>query len=151
MNRIVKIAAVLVMFSMVIGVAYAQFAKPEDAIKYRKAVMSIIAQHFGRLGAMVKGKVSYDQKGFADNAAVIEKVAVFPWEAFLTPGSDKGDTTMKSSVLENQDDFKKLAGQFEADVARLSEVAKSGDFDAAKAQFGAVAQACKACHSKTRK
>ena len=36
--------------------ASAQFAKPEDAIKYRQSVMSVMATHFGRLGAMANGK-----------------------------------------------------------------------------------------------
>jgi cytochrome c556 len=151
MNRIIKTIAVLVIFGILIGVAYAQFAKPEDAVKYRKSVMFIIVQHFGRLGAMVKGKVPYDQKSFASDAAVIENVSVLPWEAFLTPGSDKGKTTMKSSVLDNKEDFKKLAQKFETEVANLSAVAKGGDFKAAKTQFGAVAQSCKNCHSQTRK
>jgi len=151
MNRIIKTISVLMIFSILVGAAYAQFAKPEDAIKYRKAVMTIIAQHFGRLGAMVKGKVPYDQKAFAGNAAVIKTVSVLPWEAFLSPGSDKGQTTMKSGVLKNPADFKALAQQFEMEVGKLSAVAKGGDFDAARAQFGAVAQSCKACHSKTRK
>jgi cytochrome c556 len=151
MNRIIKTVAVVVIFGILIGAAYAQFAKPEDAIKYRKAVMTIIVQHFGRMGAMVKGKVPYDQETFAGNAAVIEAVSVLPWEAFLTPGSDKGKTAMKSSVLKNQGDFSKLAQEFEAEVAKLSNVAKSGDVDAAKAKFGAVAQSCKSCHSKSKK
>jgi cytochrome c556 len=151
MNRIIKTISVLVMFSILIGAAYAQFAKPEDAIKYRKSVMFIISQHFGRMGAMVKGKVAYNQEAFANNAAVIEKVSVLPWEAFLTPGSDKGQTTMKSSVLKNSADFTALAQNFEMEVAKLSAAAKSGDFDAAKDRFGAVAQSCKACHGKTRK
>ena len=30
--------------------AHAQFAKPEDAIKYRKAGFTVMAAHFGRLG-----------------------------------------------------------------------------------------------------
>jgi cytochrome c556 len=151
MNRIIKTVAVVVIFGILIGAAYAQFAKPEDAIKYRKAVMTIIVQHFGRMGAMVKGKVPYDQETFAGNAAVIEAVSVLPWEAFLTPGSDKGKTAMKSSVLKNQGDFRKLAQEFEAEVAKLSAVARGGDVDAAKAQFGAVAQSCKSCHSKSKK
>ena len=151
MNQIIKAISILVIFGILIGVAYAQFARPDDAIKYRKAVMTIIAQHFGRMGAMVKGKVPYKQEAFANNAAVIEKVSVLPWEAFLAPGSDKGKTSMKSSVLKNQADFKALAQSFEMEVSKLSAAAKSGDFDAAKAQFGKVAQSCQACHDKSQK
>mgnify|MGYP003513755348 CR=1 FL=1 len=36
--------------------AAAQFAKPEDAIKYRQSAMFLQAQHMGRIGAMVNGQ-----------------------------------------------------------------------------------------------
>ena len=31
----------------------AQFQKPEDAAKYRQSVMTVMGNHFGRIGAMV--------------------------------------------------------------------------------------------------
>lgn len=37
--------------------ALAQFAKPEDAIKYRKSSLFVMGQHFGRIGAMAQGRV----------------------------------------------------------------------------------------------
>ncbi|MDZ4356943.1 MAG: cytochrome c, partial [Variovorax sp.] len=37
--------------------AAAQFAKPEDAIKYRQSALFVMGQHFGRLGAMANGRV----------------------------------------------------------------------------------------------
>jgi len=151
MKAIAKTAAVLVILGILIGVAYAQFAKPEKAVKYRKAVMTVIAQHFGRLGAVVKGKEAYDQKAFADNTAVIETLAGLPWEAFLVPGSDKGQTTMAASALENPDKMNSLAREFEAGVAKLSAAAQGGDLKAIKTQFGAVAKSCKSCHKQTRK
>jgi len=40
--------------------AAAQFAKTEDAIKYRQSAMFIQGQHVGRLGAMAAGRVPYD-------------------------------------------------------------------------------------------
>ncbi len=33
--------------------ASAQFQKPEDAAKYRQSVMTVMGNHFGRIGAMV--------------------------------------------------------------------------------------------------
>ena len=151
MNGIIKIIAVLVIFGVLIGVAYAQFAKPEDAVKYRQSMMFLIAQHFGRLGAVVKGRQPYDQETFAKNAAIIEDLSALPWEAFWAAGSDKGKTTMKAKVLKNPAGFKDLAQQFQMEVGKLSAAARAGDFKAAKARFGAVAQSCKSCHSKTRK
>ena len=151
MKALLKTIAVLVIFGILIGAALAQFSKPEDAIKYRQSVMFVIAQHFGRLGAMVKGIQPYDQMTFASNTAVIETLSGLPWEAFLVPGSDSGKTTMKSSVLKDPDGFKSLAQQFQFEVGKLSATAKGNDLNAIKTQFGAVAQSCKNCHSKTRK
>jgi cytochrome c556 len=151
MKALLKTIAVLVIFGILIGAALAQFSKPEDAIKYRQSVMFVIAQHFGRLGAMVKGDQPYDQKTFASNTAVIEALSGLPWEAFLAPGSDKGTTTMKSSVLKDPDGLKSLSQQFQFEVGKLSAAAKGNDLNAIKTQFGAVAQSCKNCHSKNRK
>jgi len=151
MKPVTKIIAVLVIFGILIGAAWAQFSKPEKAVKYRQSVMFVIGQHFGRLGAMVKGNQPYDQKSFANNTAVIETLAGLPWEAFLVPGSDQGKTTMKSSVLKDPDGLKSLSQQFQIEVGKLSAAAKGNDFNAIKAQFGAVAQSCKSCHRKTRK
>jgi cytochrome c556 len=48
--------------------ASAQFAKPEDAIKYRKNALFVMQQHYARVGAMVNGRVPFDAKVAADNA-----------------------------------------------------------------------------------
>ena len=50
--------------------AQAQFAKPEDAVKYRKASFTVMSAHFGRLGAMANGRVPYDAKAAAEIADV---------------------------------------------------------------------------------
>ena len=42
--------------------ASAQFAKAEDAIKYRQSALFVMGQHFGRIGAMANGKVPFDAK-----------------------------------------------------------------------------------------
>ena len=68
----------------------------------------------------------------------------------MVPGSDKGDTTLKALAMEEKDKFMAVAQQFESAVQKLAETAKSGDMGAVKAQFGEVANSCKACHSTYR-
>ena len=75
MKKLLMILVVLIFIAGAIGGAYAQFAKPEYAIKYRKAVMFLIAQHFGRMGAMVKEKVPYNQEVFAKNAMLVQTLS----------------------------------------------------------------------------
>ena len=150
MKKLVKLSICLIFVAAAVGGAYAQFAKPEDAIKYRKSVMFLIAQHFGRMGAVVKGKASYDQQSFTRNAMVMEALSHLPWEASMVPGTDKGDTTLNASVFAKQSEFKAGAQAFEASTAKLVSVSEGGDLSAIKAQFGKVAKSCKGCHKQFR-
>ena len=76
--------------------AAAQFQKPEDAVKYRKAAFTVMATHFGRMGAMVQGRVPYDAAVATANAEVVADMAQLPYVAFVegtVGGSDKGAQT----------------------------------------------------------
>src|SRR3982751_5075355 len=66
--------------------AQAQFAKPEDAIKYRRAVMTVMATHFGRVAGMANGKIPFDPKAAADSADVALTMSKLPFVAFI-PGT----------------------------------------------------------------
>jgi cytochrome c556 len=133
------------------GLAFAGFAKPEDAIRYRQAVMTVIGQHFGRIAAVVKGKSPYNTDDVEHNAAVLRTMAPLPWEAVMVPGSDKGNTTLNPLAMKEKDKFMAVAQQYESAVQKLEQTAKSGDAEAVKVQFGEVAKSCKACHSTYRK
>lgn len=130
--------------------AHAQFAKAEDAIKYRKASYTLMAAHFGRLGAMVQGKVPFDAKVAADNADVLATVAKLPYAAFVE-GSDKGETRAKPEIWKEAGKFKEAADKHQAEMAKLVVAAKTGNLDQLKAAFGSTAPTCKACHDNFRK
>ena len=134
----------------IFGAAYAQFARTDDAIKYRQAVMFLIGQHMGRMAEVVKGKQPYNREDFVQNATLLETLSKLSWNAFVVAGSDKGDTKMKSEALNNQDKFKQAAQNMENEAAKLVSAAKNGDFNAIKTQFGAVGKSCKECHEQFR-
>ena len=150
MKKLLMILVCLVFIAGVIGSAYAQFAKPEYAIKYRKAAMFLIAQHFGRMGAMVKEKIPYNQEVFAKNAMLVETLSRLPWEAAMVPGTDTGDTTLNATVFTQPAKFKEVSQNYEDQTTKLVRAAQSGDFSAIKTQFGQVAKSCKACHTQFR-
>ena len=130
--------------------AQAQFAKPEDAIKYRKANYTVMAAHFGRLGAMANGRVPYDAKVAAENVDIVATLSKLPWAAF-GEGTDKGDTRAKPEIWKESAKFKEASDKMQADVAKLTVAAKTGNLDALKAAFGPAAASCKACHDSFRK
>jgi len=130
--------------------AAAQFAKPEDAIKYREAVMTVQGFHLGRLFAMAQGKIPFDAKVAASDADVLADVTRLAWPAFL-PGTDKGKTRAKPDIWTEQAKFKEAADKMQAEVAKLDAAAKTGNLDNIKAAVGPVGQSCKACHDNFRK
>lgn len=131
------------------GTASAQFAKPEDAIKYRKNALFVMQQHYARIGAMVSGKVPFDAKAAADNAAAAEFMAKLPWAAF-GEGTDKGDTKAKPEIWKEPAKFKEKADKMQAEMAKLAAAAKTGNLDNIKAVFQATSGSCKSCHDDYR-
>lgn len=125
--------------------AMAQFSKPEQAIKYRKSVMTVMATHFSRVGAMANGRVPFDAKVAADNAAVVDTLSRLPWHAF-GPDTDLGDTKAKPAVWKDTAKFKQLSDQLISDTSKLAAAAKTGNLDSLKAAFGPAAKTCKSCH-----
>jgi cytochrome c556 len=151
MKTLLKLLFCIVIFAGALGEAYAQFSSPDEAIRYRQSVMFLMSQHFGRMGAMVKEETPYNQETFTGNAMVVETLSRLPWEAFMVPGSDKGDTTLKSSAFGQKAKLNETIQTFEKQTAKLAGTAKTGDFKAVKAQFGEVGKSCKDCHTQFRK
>lgn len=129
--------------------AQAQFDKPEDAVDYRQSAFSVMSVHMGRIGAVVKGKRPYDKVAVEADAAIVEMIARLPWSAFPA-GSDLLDSRAKPEIWEEQDKFQAGADKLQQETAKLSSAAKSGDLNAIKAAFGAVAKSCKSCHDSFR-
>ncbi|MFM8901424.1 MAG: c-type cytochrome [Burkholderiales bacterium] len=145
------ISAALLSFGVLSALpAAAQFAKPEDAIKYRKSAMFLMSNHMGRIGAMASGRVPFDAKAAAENADVVMALSKLPFDAY-GPGTDKGDTRAKPELWAEMDKFKATAAKLQGDAVKLSQAAKGGNLDALKAAFGETAQNCKACHDAYRK
>jgi cytochrome c556 len=129
--------------------ASAQFAKPEDAIKYRQSALSVMGTHFGRIGAMANGRVPFDAKAASDNAEIVASMAKLPWAGFVA-GSDKGNTKAKPEIWTEQAKFKEHNEKLVADTGKLAAAAKTGNLDTLKTAFAATADTCKACHDAFR-
>jgi len=142
-----KIITTLITLSALVmsASAIAQFAKPEDAIKYRKSALQVTATHFGRLGAMAQGKAPFDAKAATENAEVVAFMSKLPWAAF-PEGTDQGDTKAKPEIWKQNAKFKEAAEKYQAESVKLLAAAKTGKEDAFKTAFSAAAGTCKACH-----
>lgn len=149
MKKFVTAASALLALMLALPAA-AQFAKPEDAIKYRKASFTVMAAHFGRVGAMASGKAPYDAKAAAENADIAAAMSKLPWAAF-PEGSDKGETRAKPEIWKDSAKYKEAADKMQAEMTKLAAAAKVGNVDALKTAFGPAASTCKGCHDNFRK
>lgn len=130
------------------GLAFAQFQKPEDAIKYRQSAFTVMANSFGKIGAVVKGEAPYNKDELAKNAAVVATLSSLPWQAF-GPGTEGGKA--QADVWSDNAKFKAAADKMQLAVANLNSAAQSGDLENIKKAFGAAGATCKACHDDFKK
>jgi cytochrome c556 len=129
--------------------ASAQFAKPEDAVKYRQSAMALMGNHMGRINAQLKSG-SPNIQTIQSSAALVETLSKLPFEAF-TPGTDMvANTKVKPEYFKDTAKVKELTEKMQAEVSKLAAVAKGGDVKAIQTQFGTVGQACKSCHDDYR-
>lgn len=130
--------------ALVSGAAFA------DPIADRKALMKERGGLVGQLAPVAKGEKPFDAaavlaalQGLAANGDKFDVDALFP------AGSDSGDTKAAPKIWEDMAGFKAAEAKFEADVDAAIAAAPQ-DLDAFKAQFGAVAANCGACHQAYR-
>jgi cytochrome c556 len=149
MKALAFIAAAATLFA-VAAPASAQFAKAEDAVKYRQSAFFVMGQHFSRLGAMANGKVPFDAKVAADNAELVATMAKLPWAAF-GPGTDMdGNTKAKPAIWTEQAKFKQHSEKLVEESTKLAAATKTGNLASLKTAFAATADTCKVCHDAFR-
>ncbi|MEJ8859026.1 cytochrome c [Variovorax robiniae] len=128
--------------------AAAQFAKPEDAVKYRQSSMFLQGQHFGRIAAMANGRVPYDKAAVIANAELVATISQLPWSGAYAPGTEGGKA--KPEIWKDTARFKETSDKLVSDTAKLLTVAKTGDLDALKAAVSSTGDTCKSCHDAFR-
>ncbi len=149
MTRLMLVAATAASLLCALPAA-AQFQKPEDAVKYRKAGMTVMGAHFGRIGAMAQGRVPFDANVAAANADLVVTMSKLPFAGFVegTSGTEKGQPNAK--VWSDRAGFDAGAKKMQDEVVKLAAAARSNNLEALKTAFGAAGGTCKACHDDYR-
>ena len=127
--------------------AIAQFAKTEDAVKYRQSAMFIQNYHMSRLGAMANGRAPYEAASATSNAEVVAQMSKLPWIGFAA-GTEGGKA--KPEIWKEQAKFKELSDKLVSETDKLLVASKAGNLDALKATVSAVGETCKSCHDTFR-
>jgi len=125
--------------------AWSQFAKPEDAIKYRQSAMFLMSNHLGRLAAMARGDRPFDAAAAQTSARTIDTLSRVVWDGFVP-----GTTTQRAraDIWSNAADFRAAQERMVGDASKLS--AAAGSLETLRPAVGALGASCKACHDKFR-
>ncbi len=151
MKRSIPPVTLLLILAITCNTALARFAKPEDAVAYRKAVMQVIGRHFDNMAGVIKGRQTYDKAAFKADAEIVAVMARLPWEASLVPGSYEEGTTLKEKALKDREGYMAVAKKFEAASQDLLSAANDGDLESIKSKFRMTAKSCSSCHKPYRK
>ena len=152
MHRDTRFASVAVCVvsaaAMALPVA-AQFRKPEDAVKYRKAVFTVMNSHMGRIFTQLKSPTPNVQV-IQSSAQTVESMSKLPWDAFAPNTELVSDTRALPALFKSEAKAKDLALKMQEEVVKFNAVAKTGDTAAIRTQFNAVAKSCDNCHDDFR-
>jgi cytochrome c556 len=130
--------------------AAAQFAKPEDGIRYRQSAYVLMGNHMGRINAQLKSDKP-DVAAIQKSAGIVDFASQLPGEGYI-PGSDKGGTppTRAKPEVFTDPKVRDVGRAMRAEVVKLVEVSKAGDIAAIRTQFQATAKSCDNCHDDYR-
>ena len=115
------------------------------------SIKNVMGNHFGRIGAMVNGRVPFDAAAAQVNAEIVQNMSRLPYAGFIAGSESLGNTAALPEVWSQPDKFKAAAQKMQDAVAKLNVAAKSGNADQLKAAFGDAGATCKGCHDDFRK
>ncbi len=131
--------------SLLTGPALAEDS-PDKVVEYRQVVMKSMGSHMKASAMVVKGEVARSADLVA-HASAIHQTSLFLTDLFPEgTGPGVGKTSAKGSVWSDWDGFEAANTALTTESAKLLDVAKTGDLDVYRAQFGAVGKTCGACH-----
>jgi cytochrome c556 len=149
MNRKLILGGAAVLLTAGLSTAAFAQSKPDTLVKQRQAAMILQGKYFGPLAGMAQGKVPFDAKAAARNAALLEALSHMAWDGF-DPATKNEKSAALPAVFTDTAKFKQAADRFQTEADKLNSVAKAGDEAAIKAQIGAVGKTCSGCHESFR-
>ena len=129
--------------------ASAQFARPEEAVKYRQGAWLVMNHHFTRIGNMARGRLPFDARIALQDAEVVAVLARTAPAAF-GPGTDTPGDHARPEIWSESARFREHGERLATESGRQHRAAQKQDLAQIKAAFGPAANTCKECHDAYR-
>lgn len=124
---------------------WAEVARYEEPIRYRRAVMTMIKRHYEQVSAMAKGKAAMNREELNRHANYLEMLSRASIDGFVA-GSHEGETKAKPEIWQDWPRFRSQIEKFQADATRLKEIARGSNLEALKTAVSDMTRTCKNCH-----
>jgi cytochrome c556 len=124
-------------------------ALPEDAIKYRKVVMTAMAGHIAAISLVFAGKVD-NRQHLINHAEALANIGE-EMSSLFPAGSGTGKTDALPAIWQEPEKFRQAVEAGRSATAQLRDAINSGDKAAIGKGLKAVGDGCKGCHDKFRK
>jgi cytochrome c556 len=148
MQRKLKGAIAALAITAVVSIPALADTTPEDALDYRKAVMTALRGHIGAASMIARGLVDNDghlvshARGLAAGAREMERI--------FQEGSNVGESEALPLIWEEPEAFSAAISKMQEATAAFVTAAESGDSEAIGAAFRNVGMSCRGCHDNYR-
>ncbi|TBU87665.1 c-type cytochrome [Phytopseudomonas dryadis] len=124
---------------------------PDSPEGLRQSLFKQMLKTSEELGGMLRGRIRYDERRFAEGARHLDELASQPWQHFPQVDADQRSTA-RPEVWQQQAHFQQLADELESATAALLRVATQADVARGdlQAPLQRVESACKTCHESFR-
>jgi cytochrome c556 len=148
-RKVVSAAAALFVFLSLLATAVAE-TKPENAIKYRHAVMEAMGGHMEALALIAFNLVQTTDDKILENHA--ESLANLSDELLMIfpEGSGVGETEALPKIWAEPEKFTESVEAAVQAIAILEDAVESGDRKAITGAFRKAGEGCKGCHENFR-
>ncbi|MFO2462100.1 cytochrome c [Pseudomonas sp. 15FMM2] len=124
---------------------------PDSPLGQRKAIFKQMLKTSEELGGMLRGRIAFDGKQFADGAVKLDSLSREPWKHFPTV-REEDHTSATDDVWRKQALFQELARNLEAATGELVVASQVPPYKASNLgpAVQKVEDACSACHKQFR-
>ena len=143
-----RAALILIAGWGVVSVARTQEATLARIVKFRQATMTVQAETFAGLTAMVTGKTPYDARRarlLADRALMLAQIAS---ETFPDSSRDAAGSRARPEVWTDRQGFARMMSAYLDKTAAVAAAARSGSSDSVRAAVVDVGRVCRGCHQR---
>ncbi|WP_220812333.1 c-type cytochrome [Pseudomonas paralcaligenes] len=125
---------------------------PDSPLGKRQALFKDMLRTSEDLGGMLRGRLSFNEKRFAEGATRLDELSRQPWQHFPQAQDSAAHSQARDEVWQRHERFQQMARELEAATAELRTAAQARPLqaEALVAPVDKVEVACKACHEEFR-